>query len=260
MFTYLLPGIGMIVVALAALFLWRRLAAPSFRWFAIGAGLWLAAVVLKLVVSGVTNPAILSALQPRLGPQLVAVFGGLAIGVQSSLFEIGLTFIAVLIWRRLGLTSDRAIAIGVGAGAFEALLLGLSQLVSTLLALGGVEGTEAIRQQLDPAVLPTLFWLLAPVERVIAILTHAGSRALVLLGTAHRRTWLVVAGFGVFAALDSIAAGSQLIGIGARNSLWLVEAALLPIGLISLAILRWCHQRWPPPDDHPAETADAAAG
>jgi uncharacterized membrane protein YhfC len=219
----------------------------------------LAAVILKVIVSGITNPAMVSFVLDQFGAGLVPALGGILIGLQSSLFEVGLTLVAVMIWSQLGLNSNRAIAIGIGAGTFEALLIGLSQIASTSMALSGAPGTGAILQQLNPEVLPTLFWLIAPVERTIAILSHASSRALVLLGQPRRRPWLVLAGFGIFAALDSIAAGAQLTGLPSRNALWLIEAALLPIGLASLVILRWCQQQWPRQEAPPTE-AEAPAG
>jgi hypothetical protein len=51
-----------------------------------------------------------------------------------------------------------------------------------------VPGAEGISEQLGKAIVLTpLFWLVGPVERVIAILCHASSRALILLGTARQR-------------------------------------------------------------------------
>lgn len=244
MWTYLLPGIGMILVAVAAFLIWRRISQAELKWFGVGAGLWLVAIVLKSLASLVSNPALLSFLDARLGDRAVAFVGGILIGVQSSLFEVGLTLVAVLLWRSLGSDSNKAIAIGIGAGSFEALLLGVSQVSSTALALAGVEGTEMILEQLDPAHLPTLFWLVAPVERVIAVLTHGASRALVLLGQPRGELPLVLAGFALFAVLDSIAAGVQIAGLPSGDALWLVEAVLSAAGLISLLVLRRCHRRW----------------
>lgn len=245
MFSYLLPGIGMIVVASAALWVGRRLTGVRWRWFGAGAGLWLVAIVLKLLASSATNPALLGYLGARMGTVATAMLGGVLIGIQSGLFEIGITLIAVSIWRGLGSDADRAIAIGIGAGAFEAVLIGLSQLVSTSMALAGVPGTESVLASLDPATLPTLFWLAAPLERTIAILAHAGSRGLVLLGRPHGRPWLVAAGFGLFSLLDSIAAGAQILGVSSGNTLWLVELALLPLAVISVLVLRWLKIRFP---------------
>ena len=94
------------------------------------------------------------------------------------------------------------------------------------------------------AVTP-LFWLVAPVERISAVLVHASSRALVLLGLTYRRPMLVVWGFCIFALLDSVAGAAQLSGRIGTFSLWWVELAILPFGLISVPILRWCVEHFP---------------
>ena len=104
---------------------------------------------------------------------LFVLAGGLFVGAYSSLFEIGLTLLAVIIWRKLGTDANRAIGIGIGAGAFEAFLLGVVLLVQVWTALAGMPGAESIRGDFDVAAATTpLFWLVPPFERIIAILLH----------------------------------------------------------------------------------------
>ena len=73
---------------------------------------------------------------------------GVFIGVESSVCEIGVTLLAVSIWRQLGRDAGRAIAIGVGAGAWEAFLLGAFVLASVAVAVTGLPVGEEIRQGL----------------------------------------------------------------------------------------------------------------
>jgi len=171
--------------------------------------------------------------------------GGLFLGVQSSLFEIGLTLLAVLIWRQFGRDADRAIGIGVGAGAFESFLLGISSLAAILTCLAGLPGSEALREGIDKVAASTpFFWLVAPVERVISILCHASSRALVLLGVVKRKRLLVLWGFLLFALLDGIAGGAHVSGMLGKVSMWWIELAILPVALVSIPILKWCRVEW----------------
>ena len=72
------------------------------------------------------NANVIGLLQGHLPHAWFLVAGGLFIGIQSSACEIGLTLLAGLRWKQLGQSTGRAIAVGVGAGAFEAFLLGLA--------------------------------------------------------------------------------------------------------------------------------------
>lgn len=245
----------MMLVAIAAVVFWRRLTHVSYRWFWIGAGLWTVAVAIKFAIAIPTNGPIFKYLESTLTYPAYLVVGGLFGGLESSLTEIGLTWLAVLIWRQLGSNADRAIGIGIGAGAFEAFLLGLLGALAVAGAMTGVEETKLIRDQID-AVAQTspLFWLIGTAERVIAVLCHASTRALVLLGVVHRRPWMVFWGFAIFTILDGIATTAHLTGKLGTFSMWWIELALLPAALVSIPILYWCYAQW-----GASQTADVQA-
>ncbi len=138
----LIPGSGMMLVGALAAFYWRRRSGAEARWFWLGAGLWSISVALKLTWGILTNPFVIGLLKPVLSyPLLYVVCQGLYVGVRSSIFEMGFTILAGLTWRQLGKDASRAIAIGVGAGAFEALFLGLRAVVPMALVVIGAPGT-----------------------------------------------------------------------------------------------------------------------
>lgn len=116
--------------------LWRTLVWP-------GALLWGLVVGPKLLFSyRVTSPALEMILQKS--PVAAGeFFAAVLLGLQSSLFQIGLVFAAGLIWRELGNPPRKVIRIGLGAGAFEALLLGLSRDVRHV---GGYRRSRAQRR------------------------------------------------------------------------------------------------------------------
>lgn len=241
----LIPGIGMVVVGCAAALYWRAATRERFRWLWIGAGLWGVAVALKMAFALLVNGPIIGAMQEHLPYPLLVVCVGLYVGLESSLAEIGLTLVACLIWRQFGADAKRAIGIGVGAGAFEAILLGVASLISIIVLLAGVPGTEAIRNGIEAAAASTpVFWLAAPTERIVAILCHASSRALVLLGVTNRKPMMVFYGFLLFTLLDSVAGATQLSGKMGEISLWWIELAILPFAVISIPILKHCYTQW----------------
>ena len=241
----LASGIGMIVVAVAAVCFWRRTSQASPRWFWIGAGLWTVAVLVKLIIGFLTNPSVIRTLRNTLsfGPYIAS--GGLYLGIESSICEIGLTFLAGMRWKELGRASGRAIAVGVGAGAFEALLLGLVAVAGIAAYLAGMPGTEEVGEQIRKTAATTpLYWLLGPAERITAIICHAASRALVLLGAQYGEGRLIALGFLIFTLLDGVAGAVLLSGKMNMVSLWWIELAFAIIALASIPVLRWLHVRY----------------
>jgi hypothetical protein len=255
-------GVGMILVAVGAVWYWRRVAAgASARWYWIGAGLWTVAVLVKVLVALFSNPVVIGFLKSRLPTPAVVAAGGFYLGVQSSVCEIGLTLLAGLLWRELGRDAGRAIAVGIGAGAFEALLLGLAVSLGVVAWLAGAPGTEGTAAELQKTAATTpLFGLLGPVERVTAMICHASSRGLVLLGVRHGRSGMIALGFLIFTLLDGVAGAAHLSGLMGSISMWWFELAFSVFAFVSLPLLRWMFVRWgdaalaedAPGDDPPA--------
>ncbi len=161
-------------------------------------------------------------------------------------FIFGVTLAAALIWRNMCRDADTAIAVGIGAGAFEALLLGLSGLGGVFIALLGMPGSDGVLIGMARiAMITPLAWLVGPVERVIAILCHTSSRALVLLSVAKRRGRLFWWGFMIMTAIDSVAGFVHVSYMIGKASLWWIELAVAPFGIISVPIIRRCLGCWP---------------
>jgi hypothetical protein len=97
-----------------------------------------------------------------------------------------------------------------------------------------------------------VLWLVGPVERLICVLCHTSSRALVLLGVARGRWgWPFFWGFLILTAIDSVAGYAHLTGILGKTSVWWIELAIAPAAVVSIPVLIWCVRNWP-------ETAEAA--
>jgi len=241
----LASGVGMILVAIAAVWYWRRESEASARWYWVGAGLWTVAVLVKVIIALLTNPAIFSTLNRHLRFALFVAAAGLFLGIQSSLCEIGLTLLAGMRWKELGRDAGRAIAVGVGAGAFEAFLLGLGAVAAIAAWLAGVPGTDQVGEQIQKAAATTpLYWLLGPVERTTAIICHASSRALVLLGARYGKQGLIALGFLIFTLLDATAGAALLSGQMNVVSMWWFELAFAVFAVASLPVLRWLNRRY----------------
>jgi uncharacterized membrane protein YhfC len=243
---FLLPGLGALLVALFAVLYWRKRWRMSWSWFWVGAAIWVVGVSLKILGQTLLHERILGALSSAFSPSTFLMAGGLYIGVHSAVFEIGVTLAAVLIWRKMARDAERALTVGLGAGIFEAFLLGMAGFLGMLFAVLETPGTKPmLTLARQTAGATPLFWLVAPVERVMTILCHTSTRMLVLFSVVKRRWSFFFWGFLLFACLDSIAGLAHLSGKFGRFSIWWVELAVAPFALVSLPIIRWCLAHWP---------------
>jgi hypothetical protein len=237
-------GAGMIFVGASALITWRLISRTPWRWFWVGAGLWAVAVLVKLCIGLLVNGSALGWFRHTLAYPAYIALGGVFIGLESSLCEIGIIIAAAAWWRQLGRDANRAIAIGVGAGAVEALLLGAFYVGAGTFAVTGLPGGADIAEGLGEMQSATpLFWLVGPVERLLAMLVHVSSRALALLGVTYTRSTMVYGGLALFATVDGIAGAAILLGnTSIPFSPWWIELAISPIALLSVWVLRRCSQ------------------
>src|SRR6476659_6679766 len=97
-----LAGLGMVVIAVGASVGWKMVSHAQWKWFWIGAGLWAVAVALKVAVALTINEPITSWLKQKLSYPAYIAATGFYLGVLSSACEIGLTILAVALWRQLG--------------------------------------------------------------------------------------------------------------------------------------------------------------
>jgi uncharacterized membrane protein YhfC len=245
MITLLINSLGMLAVGFGSVVIWRSVSGAGIRSFGLGALLWAAAVPPKLAVFWLTSAHVIGCFKEYLPYPFFIAAAGTFVGCVGSVFEVGIIWIAARIWPGLGRDAGRAIAIGIGAGAFEAVLLGLVPLLGALAIAASIEDAEEIRRALQPATTTPLFCLLGPAERLVALLVHSASRTLVLLGVAKGKQLMTCSGFLLFAAIEGSGGALLVSGVAGRhNPSWWNELAILPAALVSIPILWRCYRRW----------------
>jgi uncharacterized membrane protein YhfC len=237
----LLGGSGMILVALGFA-AYASLRLLGWGALALGALAWGVTVALKFAWAIPFNPPIYTAINqalPSLGIPLFALY----VGALTGVFEVGL--VALLNYTRLGKAAwPRALAFGIGFGAIEALLFGVSSLSSMLAAM-----VISMAQLLTPEVaarLGNILWVLAPVvERLGALFIHTCCNVLIFYAVNTRQArWFWLA-FGYKTAVDAAAAVCVHInGIDTLEQIWTFEAILILFGLAGLLGLRWLAPRY----------------
>lgn len=229
------PGMGcsggMMLVAIAAVWFWRWCTGAEWRWFCVGAAMWAIAVGAKIGINMLlAEPLAKWMVQLPLWGLLTA--GTIQGGLMTGLTEILFVFIAALVWRRMAATAPRGVAVGVGAGAFEASLLALVGMYQAINATGA--GTP-----------DNLVFLAPALERLTAILCHTAARTLVLLAVVRRQWMLFACGFLLLSGVDALTTYLAMTGRTATMSLWEIDALIAPFGLVSIPIIIWCVRRWP---------------
>ncbi|MBN2621176.1 YhfC family intramembrane metalloprotease, partial [candidate division WOR-3 bacterium] len=199
----------------------------------------------KFVFAAVANPAVLGWITSLFGQTGYRIIGSFYIGSLTGIFEIGITLFFAVFIKKMYAHASRAIGIGLGAGIIEALLIAFSQIGNMVFLMVQAQGgAEVIGSLVRTMSLNPLFFMLAPVERSIAILCHTSSRVLTLYAVMRRKYIYFWAGFLIMTGIDAIAGYAHLAGLIERISMWWIELALLPFALASIPIIQWCSRHW----------------
>ena len=240
----ILPAVGKILIALAFI-IFARQKGGSWRYLGLGALVWIVTVGVKFLVATPLTPLVYQMLyvpDALLAPGSVLFY--VYVGVLTGLTEVLLAWL-LLRYTRLGRVSwAQALAFGIGFGAFEALYMGIPNLVSTLSALAAPQSlSEATLSSLQMLNDP-LFALTPATDRFAATLVHTLGNVLLFYGVASRQArWLWIA-FALKCLVDTVAAFAIFLGTPTLAVLWLLEAVLLVIGCISLWGLVQIHRRY----------------
>lgn len=186
----------------------------------------------------------------------------------AGLFELAGRFaVAKLMNKKL--TCNRALAAGLGHGGIEAMLLiGMTYVNNlayiALINSGGFDGVlaqaaaagvdvsqlELIRTQLIAAS-PSLF-LLAGLERLLAMTGHLAMSLLVCYGVAHGKVLsCVLACLGIHTLMD-LTAGLSLV-LPQAIAYPIIYAILIAMAVVSLVVIRKLCRRWKKEVSHDSE-------
>jgi hypothetical protein len=185
----LLSGAGMIAVGAIAVYIWRRRAGAEY--FLFGAVFWMAAIAIKIAMDLTVTVPFRELLPHTLAGGLTV---GLYYGLRTGIFESGIPYLSART-AHLKTTFDQAVAIGIGFGAAEAILLGFGSLANVLLFIMMPELIEsypqatqdALQMQLSLAFIPIPVW-----ERLFTLINHVFATVLALYAIRAGWKWLAL--------------------------------------------------------------------
>ncbi|MFP4344382.1 MAG: YhfC family glutamic-type intramembrane protease [Anaerolineales bacterium] len=240
----LLTGVGMVLVALGYIVyaLVRKL---GLAYLGLGALAWGLTVALKFAWAIPLNAPLYNALTGALPERFANLIFYVYVGALTGVFEGAITWL-VLRYTSLGRVRwGRALAFGIGFGAFEALILGLSSLGSVLVALTAPESLPPTTLEQIAQLNDVLFGLAPVWERFFTVLVHVFANVLLFYGAVKRDARWFWLSFAYKTGIDAVAAVAQLQGLATPESIWIIEAIVALWGIAGWFGTRWVATRYP---------------
>jgi uncharacterized membrane protein YhfC len=251
----LLPGLGMSAVALGFV-IYAAVRRLGWGYLGLGALGWIVTVVLKFAWAIPVNPLVYDGLTQALPPAVGSPLFDLYVGALTGVFEVGIVWL-VMRYTRLGqVPFRRALAFGVGFGAFEALALGVNSLGAVLVALVAPASLPLGTLEQVARLNNVLLGLAPIVERFFTVLIHILANLLIFYAVVLRQPRWFWLSFGYKTLIDAAAAYGQVQGLNTLASLWILEGVVAVWGIVGWLGIRWVRERYPAqiasPESEPA--------
>jgi len=245
----LLPGIGMALVAIGFV-IYTAVRRLGWGYLGLGALAWTITVALKFAWAIPINTPVYEALTGSLPETIAHVIFYVYVGVLTGVFEVAITWL-VLRYTKLGqVTWKRALAFGLGFGALEALLLGITSLVGAATAL--VAPTTLPLAALERLALTNNpLYGLAPIwERFFTVLIHLFTNVLLFYAARKRASrWFWLA-FAYKSGIDTVVAFAQFWGLDTVGHVWIIEVIVALWGIAGWLGTRMMQNRYPSPEEN----------
>jgi uncharacterized membrane protein YhfC len=221
-------------VGVVAVFLARKRWKSPWSIFVAGALLWAVSVAAKAGFAWFLNDPVYRLFHAALPTVPANVAFWCYMGLLTGLFECGIFLVVSKQIRKKSWDWKAATSLGVGFGAMEAIVLGVSAAVAAALNSEPVVNLDFASS------------LIGPMERVIALFVHIASVAMVIYAITQRRwNWFAVA-FVFKSGVDAAAAFALMTGM-MKTHPWCVELFLFGpfacAGVFALAVL--ASSSWP---------------
>ncbi len=240
----LLSGIGMIAVGAGAIVYWHVKKHPRIEYFLYGAIFWAIAIAIKLAMDLTITQPIQSYFKSTLPIVVVLLIMSLYVGLRTGIFESGIVYVAARFLKLSGMRWNDAVAMGIGFGGAEAIILGALSVVEMVVFMGMptlfYSLPLATQDQFALALIPLPIF-----ERLFTLFLHTFAVVLAVYAVKLndlRWLWLSV-------GLKTIVDGAlpifsyYTVSLGMYSSIP-VEVYIAVIGIISLAGLSWFGKKY----------------
>jgi len=241
-----IAGFGMIAVGLLAVILWRRRSKVEWRYFVLGAVVWVAAILVKVIMD-LTVTAALANFLKDFGTSFYLIAIGVYVGLRTGLLESGFSYFLALKKLR-NMSWKEAFAFGVGFGGIEAIILGL-QNISLLVFYFNPSLVELLPESSQKALSMQSIVVFAPImERIFTLVVHILALLLAIYSAITGKFKYLIASILYKTLLDGIVpALPYLFDITTVQGVYLAEVPIAAIGIFSFVIIRLLNKKyaWP---------------
>jgi len=233
----MIDGTPTVLVGFAIAVAAQRMLRVQWRWLGTGALLWFTVLVLKETLFPLLDAPAWEAMQKHLSKRVYCCLGAGYGGMISGGVEVVITLAAGLLWRRLGANAPRAVAIGVGAGTGEAVILGFCKVVLAVMTFA--RGMQLLE-------VTFLISLAFPLGRMMVIPSHVAVRAMTLYAIATGRWWWFWLAFALFSVIDGTATLLAITDASKTVSPWIMQIWPLGFAAVSIPLIEHVWRCWPP--------------
>ena len=235
----------LIVVGLAFLLGWRWQSRAPWRWFVVGAGVRVAAAL--FTVAGVLAFHLLlrDTLEDRLSYAAFILVESAVIGVASAVALLAAILVAGMAFSKLRAAFPNAVALGVGAGASEALISGVVTTMGTSIVFGnGPKSGKWLVQLAHDAAFTPLLPLVEPAKFACVIICLMAASALGVMALASRRlgpaVWAGLLLAGLYAGIGM----TRVWALDGAASKWWILCGALPFAVLGIPVLSAMSRTW----------------
>jgi uncharacterized membrane protein YhfC len=234
----------MIAVGAGAMAYWYLKYRTGIQYFLIGGILWAVAIGIKLAMDLTITPAIQGALLASLPVLTVVLIMSLYVGLRTGFLESGITYLVVKYTSLSRSGFKEAVALGIGFGGTEAIILGFLSLANVLTLVLVPE----LQASLTPDVIAQFSIAFIPVpiiERLFTLFIHVFAVVLVVYSVRSRDLlwlWLSI-------LLKTITDGpiplfNYYMSPPGVLAYLPIEVYIAVLGIVSLAGLFWIRKRF----------------
>lgn len=233
--------VSMILVGLFAIIYFHKTRRTDFILYSWGGLLWLISVGIKVILDFTITPYFLDFINSVI-PSFFIVITCLFVGLRTGFFESGFSYL-ILKNRLKKFSFNDAVAVGIGFGATEAIILGLLSLINMLMLANPsliASLPEAERALVEAQLNQDSLIIFAPlIERVFTILAHVFATVLIIKALISKRLnflWMSV--FYKFVLDAPVPFFQVLIADGNILMTYFVELYVMVLGLFAFFALR----------------------
>lgn len=241
----LLSGIGMVLVGIIVPLYWKRKTHVRLNYFLWGAGVWVIAIAVKIVMDYTITQTLRVSLEPY-GLLSVLVVMGLYVGLRTGILESGFSYLAILKTKLKKMNYKEGIAFGIGFGSVEALFLGITSFLNILMFVMFPDIISFLPEAFQAVIVSQLnasSWIIfGPIiERIFVMFIHVFSTLLVLYAVKNKKIGYLVLSILFKTLVDGIIPW-LVYSMGPITEL--PNAYIVEIPFIILAIIAYFGIKW----------------